>query len=183
MTNGDYGAAEHEVIMETIKQGVTYDQYDITNSAPFEVLLRRAQASELADSERVREVGGNKGSGKGDGILTFEEHEAFTSTMKTGVSMICPTLLDQVKEDVGTQGDLMKSLIKAREFREQLNEINMRASERALPPSAPPGRPRDVFPLPWPPQVSSAAPAPNSVSLKSRCRAMRHEHEKNSVRD
>ena len=54
LTAADFGVTEHESIMEALKMSTTYDQYNVVNSAAFEVLLRRAQTIEYAHQERGR---------------------------------------------------------------------------------------------------------------------------------
>ncbi len=117
---------EHEHIMEVVKQALVYDQLDITNLATFELLLRRAQTIEYAHVERLREstvpwLGGG-GGGKGSGGLSYEGQEAFAGASRTSIAMICPKLLDHVKEDLSRNTDLMKSILKSREFREQFSK-------------------------------------------------------------
>ncbi len=34
--------------------------------------------------------------------------------------MVCPRLLEHTKEDIGRNSDLMKSILEAREFRQQM---------------------------------------------------------------
>lgn len=87
--------AEHEQILEVVRQAVTYDQFSIVNSAAFEVLLRRAQMIEYAHAERLEEHG-SKGSGKAGGFLSLEEQKSFYGTMRTGVLMVSPDLVEHV---------------------------------------------------------------------------------------
>ena len=110
--------------MEAVKWGVEYDQYNMTNSAAFEVILRRAQTIEFSHAERLREqpVKGQKGGNQHAGGLTFEEQEAFAGTARSSTMMVCPALLDHVRDDVARQGDLMKTIVKSREFRETLRK-------------------------------------------------------------
>ena len=65
---------------------------------------------------------GKKQQGKGGSFLTSEELESFAGSAKSTVCMVAPALLDHVREDVGKKGELMKSLAKAREFREAMRK-------------------------------------------------------------
>ncbi len=103
LTSADFGVAEREHIMEALRHAATYDQLHVVSSASFEVLLRRAQTTEYARQERTRDVAPAKGGQKPAGAvltLTVEEQDAFARSTRSGVSMICPHLLDRVKEDV-----------------------------------------------------------------------------------
>ena len=62
LSNNDFGVAEHEVLMEAVRWGAQYDQLDLSNSAAFEVLLRRAQT---IDDSRVHlcKIGGSVSDG------------------------------------------------------------------------------------------------------------------------
>ena len=128
LTTSDFGVTEHEIIMESLKFAVTVDQLNVCNSAAFETLLRRAQTIEYAHQEKMRDVPTNKG-GQGGGknlgsgaTLTVEEQEAFAGASRPGVSMVCPRLLDHVKEDIARTSELMKSMLKAREWREAMSK-------------------------------------------------------------
>ena len=121
----DFGVQEHEQILEVIKWGASFDQLDVCNSAAFEILFRRAQTIEFAHAERVRDHVPHQGSGggaKSSGSLTYEEQEAFAGTTRSSCVMVAPELLDFVKSDVAKSSELMKSIVKAREFREQLGK-------------------------------------------------------------
>ena len=126
----DYGVQEHEQILEAVGHAVAYDQLDITNSAAFEILLRRAQTIEYAHLERAREStggsssssGGGKKGGKQQSGLSFEEMESFAGTSRSSVVMVAPALLEHVREDVSKRSELMKSLLKSREYREQMRK-------------------------------------------------------------
>ena len=110
--------------MESIKQAVNYDQMNICNLASVEVVMRRAQTIEYSHAERCREGFGQAGAsaGKHAGGLTYEEQDAFAGSTRTGVCMICPKLLEYVKEDMGRGAELMKSILKAREYREAITK-------------------------------------------------------------
>jgi len=119
----DFGVIEHEAIMECIRQAVNYDQYDLSNSASFEVLVRRAQTIEYSHMERTREGFGSQNKPTaGFGGLTYEEQEAFAGTARSSVLMIAPSLLEFVKTDVARHSELMKSIIKSREYRAELQK-------------------------------------------------------------
>ena len=124
LTPSDFGVTEHENIMEALKLACTYDQLNTANSAAFELLLRRAQTIEYAHQEKMREPGGPKGGGgkqfPSGATLTMEEQEAFAGTSRYGVTMVCPRLLEHAKEDIARNSELMKSMLKAREFREAM---------------------------------------------------------------
>ena len=52
--------------------------------------------------------------------LTLEEQASFSGTARNEVSMVCPALLDFVREDVRASAELSKNLVKARESRAEL---------------------------------------------------------------
>ncbi len=122
----DFGVQEHEALMEAMKQAVNYDQLNITNSAAMEVLMRRAQTIEYSHAERCREgfgqASGGGSGGKHAGGLTYEEQEAFAGSTRSSVCMVSPKLLEYVKEDMSRSSELMKSILKAREYREQIQK-------------------------------------------------------------
>jgi hypothetical protein len=119
----DFGVAEHESLMEAVKWGMCYDQTNLSNSAMVEVLLRRAQTIEYAHIHHLRDVPSAGGKEKGSsGGLTYEEQEAFAGTTRDNGVMIAPELLEHVKADVGRNSELTKSLLKAREYREQMQK-------------------------------------------------------------
>lgn len=118
----DFGVGEHEQILEVVKHAVMYDQLSIVNSVAFEVLLRRAQMIEYAHAERLKEHR-SKGAGKMGVFLSLEEQESFQGTTRAGI-MVAPALLDHVREDVSRKNELMKSLLKAKDFREQVQKLN-----------------------------------------------------------
>lgn len=115
----DFGVAEHEVLLETLRLAATYDQYNVANSAAMEHVARRLQMIEYAHQERLRELGKGGGKAQSSGSLTMEEQDAFSGSKRLGTAMVSPALIEYVKEDVGKSAELMKSLMKAREFREQ----------------------------------------------------------------
>ena len=113
----DFGVAEHEQLMEMVKHAGAYDQLNLANSAAFEVVFRRLQTIEYTHLERLRDK--PKGGGKGiAGLLSSEELEAFAGTTKGSGAMVSPALLEYVQKDVQKKSDLMKSLLKAKEYRE-----------------------------------------------------------------
>jgi len=128
----DYGVNEHSLILEAMAIAAKYDQINLKNSAAFELLARRMQTIEFAYSEAVREAhhggrtggGGdkNKKSGGGGGFLSVEEADAFSGLTKHHGVMICPKLLEFVRDDVKNNAELMKVMVKAREFREALKK-------------------------------------------------------------
>eukprot|EP00929_Paragymnodinium_shiwhaense_P120149 TRINITY_DN92043_c0_g1_i1.p1 TRINITY_DN92043_c0_g1~~TRINITY_DN92043_c0_g1_i1.p1 ORF type:complete len:385 (-),score=64.26 TRINITY_DN92043_c0_g1_i1:316-1470(-) len=123
LTYQDWGVQEHQMIMAALTHGGTYDQYDLTNSALVELLLRRAQTIEYSYSEATREATSGASSSQKHGCrLTFEEQSAFGGTRRTEPVMVSPALLEHVKKDVMANAELLKSLGKAREARETLKK-------------------------------------------------------------
>ena len=74
-------------------------------------------------AERMKDSGPSGGGGgnhKHAGSLTLEEHEAFAGTTCTSLTMVSPELLEYVKADMTRTSELMMSILKARESREQM---------------------------------------------------------------
>eukprot|EP00929_Paragymnodinium_shiwhaense_P118871 TRINITY_DN90771_c0_g1_i1.p1 TRINITY_DN90771_c0_g1~~TRINITY_DN90771_c0_g1_i1.p1 ORF type:complete len:382 (+),score=41.44 TRINITY_DN90771_c0_g1_i1:318-1463(+) len=122
-----YGVPEHELILEVCRLAVQYDQLNVKNSSAFDSLLRRAQTIEYAHADAVRDsLSGSTGNAKvnkGSGALTMEEADAFSGLAKGHGIMVCPRLLEFVKDDVKNQSELMKVMVKAREFRANLAKM------------------------------------------------------------
>ena len=84
---------------------------------------------EYAHTERTKDVAAPaKGAGR-PGLLTAEEQESFAGTSKSSIVMVAPELLDHVREDVGKRNELMKSFLKAKEFREQMKKLEKGGKE------------------------------------------------------
>ena len=119
LNSGDWGVGEHELLMSMIKLAAEYDQLDLGNSACMEVAFKRAQTIEFAYQERIREQQqlGGKGS-----RLTYEEQAVFLGVTRSDVIMICPKMLEYVREEVQRDSELAKNLRKAREERDYLRK-------------------------------------------------------------
>lgn len=85
------------------------------NSLGVELMFRRVQTIEYAHSEKARENEARSPGGK----LALEEQYMFGSLVRqAGTLMICPQLLQHVKEEVEKDVQLQKNLRKAKEERE-----------------------------------------------------------------
>ena len=84
-----------------------------------EVAFKRAQTIEFAYQERIREQQqlGGKGS-----RLTYEEQAVLLGVTRSDVIMICPKMLEYVREEVQRDSELAKNLRKAREERDYLRK-------------------------------------------------------------
>ena len=84
---------------------------------------RRLQAIEYSPAERVQAgAPHDSGVGKGAGSLTSEEQEALAGTSRASVRMVSPESLEYVGSDGTRSSELMKSIVKSREFRDQLSK-------------------------------------------------------------
>ena len=121
----DFEVQEDEQILEVIKGDASSDQLDVCSLVASEILFRRAQTIEFANAERVRDRVLHQGPGGGtkrSGALTLEEQEAFAGTASSSYVVVAPEPRDSVKSDFAESSELMKSLVKARELREQLGK-------------------------------------------------------------
>jgi hypothetical protein len=119
LNSSDWGVGEHELLMSMVKLAAEYDQLDLGNSACMEVAFKRAQTIEFAYQERIREQ--QQMGGKGS-RLTYEEQAVFLGVTRSDVIMICPKMLDYVREEVQRDSELAKNLRKAREERDYLRK-------------------------------------------------------------
>ena len=79
----------------------------------------RMQAIEFSHSERAREAEGKRAGGR----LSLEENLSFSGAARVNTAlMVCPKLLEHVKQDVERDASLAKKLRKAREEREALRK-------------------------------------------------------------
>ncbi len=54
--------------------------------------------------------------------LTVEEQEALSGATTYGISMVGPEPMEHVKEDIAKHSELLKSMLKACEFREAMRK-------------------------------------------------------------
>ena len=121
----DVGAQEPEQLMEVVKWSGRFDQVVLRNGAGLEVVFRRLPTVDYFPTEPVRDgAPHDSGGGKGAGSLTCEEQEALAGTSRTSVRMVSPELLEYVGSDATQSSELMKSIVKSREFRDQLSKSN-----------------------------------------------------------
>ena len=99
------------------------DQYDIYNSASAEAAFRDMQKIEWSYQDRLRGLESSGGGGGQAGRLTTEEQAMFAGSSRLSQSlMVCPALLEQVKQEVDKEGGLFKNLVKSREARAALKK-------------------------------------------------------------
>lgn len=98
-----------------LRQLIQVDMVNGFNSLGVELMFRRVQTIEYAHSEKARENEARSSGGK----LALEEQYMFGSLVRqAGTLMICPQLLQHVKEEVEKDVQLQKNLRKAKEERE-----------------------------------------------------------------
>eukprot|EP00438_Fugacium_kawagutii_P032643 Skav206865 [mRNA] locus=scaffold898:55024:69937:- [translate_table: standard] len=98
-----WGVQEHFQLSMTLRHALQIDQLDGFNLAFVEVMFRRIQTIEYAHSERARESESRSVGGR----LSLEEQQTFGGLVRhAGTLMICPTLLDHVKQEVEKEGPL-----------------------------------------------------------------------------
>ena len=97
------------------------DQCDVYNLVSAEATFRELQTIEYSYMDKMRDVE-SAGGGQG-GRLTAEEQAMFAGSSRMSSSlMVCPALLEQVKQEVDREGGLLKNLIKSREARAALRK-------------------------------------------------------------
>ena len=97
------------------------DQCDLLNLVAAEAAFRELQTIEYSYLDKLKDLEG--GGSSGSGRLTSEEQALFAGTSRMATSlMICPALLDQVKQEVDREGGLLKNLAKSREARAALRK-------------------------------------------------------------
>ena len=120
--NDSWGIHEHWQQSQQIRQAAEVDQLDLVNLLSVEMGFRRLQTIEFSYAEKAREEEG-RGSGP---RLTAEEQAAFAGSSRAHSGlMVCPALLDWVRQEAERDASLAKNLRKAREERE--------ASRKAAP--------------------------------------------------
>ena len=103
--------------MMTLKMALQVDQLDGSNCAVVENLFRRAQTIEFGWAERIRERE-NRVASNGS-RLSVEEQSVFGGLTRVATNlMICPQLVDHVREEVEKEAKLQKALRQAREERD-----------------------------------------------------------------
>ena len=117
-----WGILEHFSLLTNIKTAAQIDQIDVHNSATMESMFRRVQTIEYGWAERIRERESNtQGS---SARLSLEEQTVFTGMSRAASNlMICPALLDYVKNEIERDAKFQKPLRTAREEREAQAKI------------------------------------------------------------
>lgn len=110
-----WGVQEHFQLSMMLRQLIQVDMVNGFNSLGVELMFRRVQTIEYAHSEKARENEARSPGGK----LALEEQYMFGSLVRqAGTLMICPQLLQHVKEEFEKDVQLQKNLRKAKEERE-----------------------------------------------------------------
>ena len=111
----DWGVQEHYQLSLQLKAALCIDMLDGTNLVSVEMKFRRLQTIEFAHWDKAKDAE-SKGIG---GKLSLEEQTAFSGVARANSAvMVCPKLIEYVKEDLEKEGKLHKSLRLAREERE-----------------------------------------------------------------
>ena len=112
---GNWGIGEHWQLCQFLKFAGEIDQLDLTNLAWAETAFRTLQCVEFVHREAMVE----RDSAAAGSRLTIEERSAFSGAVRPGDQlMVCPALLEHVRERTEREGKLLKSLRLAREERE-----------------------------------------------------------------
>eukprot|EP00438_Fugacium_kawagutii_P034490 Skav226404 [mRNA] locus=scaffold3989:204376:205527:- [translate_table: standard] len=110
-----WGIQEHFQISMSLRQCLLVDQVNPFNLLSVEIQFRRLQTIEFSYSEKAREAESRAVGGR----LSLEEQTTFGGiTRQYATLMICPDLLDYVKQETEKEASLAKNLRKAREERE-----------------------------------------------------------------
>ena len=107
-----WGIPEHYQLMMTLKMALQVDQLDGSNCAVVENLFRRAQTIEFGWAERIRERE-NRVASNGS-RLSIEEQSVFGGLTRVATNlMICPQLVDHVREEGEKEGGGVRAEAKA----------------------------------------------------------------------
>ena len=110
-----WGIQEHWQLSNVVRHALQVDQLNGYNLLCLEVIFRRLQTIEFAYAEKAKEAESRAVGGR----LSLEEQQTFGGmTRLASTLMVCPQLLDHVKEEVERDASLAKNLRKAREERE-----------------------------------------------------------------
>ena len=133
----DWGVDVHHATMRCLDEGFCYDMVDVSNSAFFELILRKAQLVEYVyHMDFLSNRGpGAKGKGKGGGSASlqhavFDESAIFSGMTKdSGMAMVSPELIAHVASEVERDAAILKQVRKAREERAELAKPGKRGKE------------------------------------------------------
>ncbi|CAK0848864.1 unnamed protein product, partial [Prorocentrum cordatum] len=98
---GDIGVAEHEVAMRCLENAISYDQLNVGELACMELLLRRAQLSELKHKGRLLQVGAANDYGA-------DEYLYMGTNATRGQVMVAPELEEFVSSQLQKEGSVLK---------------------------------------------------------------------------
>ena len=130
LQSSDTGVAEHELIMRCVEHLACYDQLNLGESAGVELLLRRAQLSELRHKDALlqREVGDDMG----------EDSYLYLGTSVTrGQLMVAPELEEFVGQQLQREGTVLKErrkLMDERRLMKQQSGQQQRQQQAEQPP-------------------------------------------------
>eukprot|EP00438_Fugacium_kawagutii_P014095 Skav231798 [mRNA] locus=scaffold734:131220:155475:+ [translate_table: standard] len=157
-----WGIQEHFQISMSLRQCLLVDQVNPYNLLSVEIQFRRLQTIEFSYSEKAREAESRAVGGR----LSLEEQTTFGGiTRQYATLMICPDLLDFVKQETEKEASLAKNLRKARDYGSGLLVEPQESASRSCD--------RDVFPLQLLQEFGSST---GSLSRKCRQRAGRRKH-------
>ena len=112
----DWGVQEHFQVCSQLKQALLVDQLDGSNLVSVEAQFRRLQTIEFAHGDRARDADARAVGGK----MSLEEQTIFAGTTRAhSACMVCPLLLDHVRNEVERDAKLAKCLRMAREERDE----------------------------------------------------------------
>ena len=102
---GDSGVSTYENLCKLLQTALTMDQYDVTNSATFELVCRELQMVEERYSDKLRSL---------DPV--FGEDGQYFMETSTGDSNVCmdPRLREEISEQMKSDAAVMKERRKAR---------------------------------------------------------------------
>ena len=117
------GANQHRQATNFVLFLAEIDQYDVCNSMSAEAAFRDMQTIEYSYQDKMRDLESSGGRGGQAGRLSTGEQSMFAGSSRLSQSlMVCPALLEQVKQEVDKEGGLFKNLVKAREARTALRK-------------------------------------------------------------
>ena len=109
LNENDAGVSDHEFCLRLLETALTFDQLQVGELASLEIVMRKAQLTELKHRDRVVSA---------DFKVESDEH-LYLGTGKTrGLLMVCPALEDYVAAELHRESSAAKERRKMREERQ-----------------------------------------------------------------
>ena len=103
----------HDTACRVLHTLVSYDQYDVSESAAAEIISRQIQMIE----ERHRDGGAQSSEGKNSAHSSQDTHLFLGTAASRGGLCVCPALQEWISEELRRESSIMKERRKAREER------------------------------------------------------------------